>query len=390
LKTYTEDKALEEQELSPMIPDVAVIDLGQKDASTTRNRPIWALASTQATTGWPPGLESNDEVFTGHYTNYPVATFDGVGNAVKAFNNSLSCSVAAPPCFKAWKIPSTADLKSLLSNCTATCTPLVPTPNYPTVGNYLAKLDPTNSAWNGVFSAPAEEQTFIWAADTRPHKITCGYRTIVVYKDVYSRTYALRVGLPLKFTTKPPTPLNFTSLNQTWPIYPIMPSQIPDYGSSRDGYAAHAKCDDWADIWIHSAENKGIVLVTENTGMVDFMAQPGNAAVADTTAQTVANHAAADAKLYGRHHHGRFSGLSPHTLRDDVPEARSGEPGYLIAAHAIDGGAGFTVTTRGEGTEDTFTITDRPSGAVLHTCTTVDGGAGQHGCQHINGGHGDW
>lgn len=389
LSTYKHDKSLEEQELSPMIPEGDVIDLEQTNAGTTRKHPIWALASTQATTHWPVGVESNNLVTT---------AADGAGDAVKAFNGSQSCSVDAPPCFKAWKIPSTVDLKSLLSeNCAVdrtknppqlpkTCTPLVPGPDYPSVGSYLAKLNPTDSAWQGVFAAPAAKQTFIWTSDRRSHKTNCGYQTVVFYKDVYSRTYSFSVGLPLKFTT---TPLSFTSLNQMWPLYPIMPDQIPDYGVWTAD-VAHIKCDAYTDVQIHDASNKGIVLVTDNTGDVDFMAQPGSAAVQDTTAQAVADHAAADAKRYGRHHHGRFSGLSRHTLRDEVPEARSGEPGYLIAAHAIDGGDGFTVTARGEGTDDTFTITDRPSGAVLHTCTRVDGGAGRHGCQHLKGGHGGW
>ena len=49
-----------------------------------------------------------------------------------------------------------------------------------------------------------------------------------------ARTYSLRVGLPL----------NFTNINNTWPIYPIMPTQIPEYGLA--GVAqAHMNCDNY-------------------------------------------------------------------------------------------------------------------------------------------------
>jgi hypothetical protein len=395
LKTYKDDRALEEQELSPMIPEGDVINLEQKNAAGTRNHTIWALATTKDESSWPINVESNNNVTT---------TADGATNAVNAFNNEnkQSCS-GDPVCFTNWKIPSTVDLKALLSDdckvdttktppqLPATCKPVVGTVVYPNVVKYLAGLNPTSLAWNGVFcrglsvtvscAAPADQHNFIWTTDRRSHETKCGYHVgfLGAHYPVYTRIYSLRVGLPL----------NFTNISGVWPIYPIMPTEIPAY-NAWDPTLAHTKCDQYTLTQIPLPTNKGIVLVTDSTGMVDFMAQPGSAAVQDTTARTVADHAAADAKHYGRHHHGRFSGLSLRRLRDEVPEARSGEPGYLIAAHAIDGGAGFTVTARGEGTEDTFTITDRPSGAVLHTCTRVDGGAGRHGCRHVKRGHGRW
>ena len=392
LKAYSDDKTLEQQDLSPMIREGDVVDLEQLNATTTRSHPLWALASTEDTTYWPINVESNNEVTT---------TADGAGNAVKAFN-SQSCSADAA-CFTNWKIPSTVDLKALLSdNCKVdttknppqlpkTCKPIVNgAVGSPNVVKYLAKLNPENLAWLGVFcngfsvtvscAAPPDQHNFIWTTDRRSHETKCGYEQgLLGIHLTLARTYSLRVGLPL----------NFTNINSTWPIYPIMPTQIPGYGLA--GVAqAHMNCDVYTRTQIAAPANKGIVLVTDNTGMVDFMAQPGSAALQDTTARRVAEDAAADAQRYGRHHHGRFSRLGLHRLRHEVPEARSGEPGFLIAAHAIDGGAGFTVTARGEGTEDTFTITDRPSGAVLHTCTRVDGGAGRHGCRHVKRGHGRW
>jgi hypothetical protein len=167
---------------------------------------------------------------------------------------------------------------------------------------------------------------------------------------------------------------------------------VPDFGVPSPGLTdPHVKCDHYALTQIHDPANKGIVLATNNTGTVDFMANPGgNAAVQDTTARQVTQSAAVDSARYARHNHGSFAGLSLATLRHYVPEARSGEPGYLIAAQAIDGGTGFIVTARGEGTEDTFTITHLRSGSVLYACSRVDGGAGRHGCQDLKGGHGRW
>ena len=101
-------------------------------------------------------------------------------------------------------------------------------------------------------------------------------------------------------------------------------------------------------------------------------------------------HAAADAKRYGRRHHGSFRGLSLRWFRGRVPEAHSGAAGYLVAAHPIGGGAGFKVTAQGEGTEDTFSIAHRPSDAAERTCTMGHGGAGRHGCQDVRKGHGHW
>jgi hypothetical protein len=170
-----------------------------------------------------------------------------------------------------------------------------------------------------------------------------------------------------------------------------MPSALPAayYRKGSSAYV-HDGCDAYTRIQIAAPKNRGIVLATDNTGGVDFMAQPGNAAVQDTTARQIANRAATDAARYARRHRGSFAGLSLATLRHQVPEARSGRSAYLIAARAIDNGTGFVVTARAEGTEDTFTITHRPAGAGQRTCTTVDGGAGRSGCQRVNRGHGRW
>jgi len=167
-----------------------------------------------------------------------------------------------------------------------------------------------------------------------------------------------------------------------------MGSQVADYRAGVD--EGHMRCDDYARTQIAAPENKGIVFVTDDTGTIDFMAQPANAAVEQKTARNLAEDAAADAKRYGRRHHGRFSGLSLERLDDEFPDAGSGEPAHLVAARAIDGGAGFTVTAQGAATDDTFTITRRRSGAVLRTCKRVDGGAGRHGCRHLRGRHGRW
>jgi hypothetical protein len=395
LSSYKDDKKLERDDLPPLIPEGDIINLGKKGADTTRNRSIWTLASTQDTTYWPINVESNNDVTT---------TADGATTAVDAFNRDQSCSVDAP-CFNHWRIPNGIELKALVSDdCKvdqttsqfpAGCKPIangaVGSPNVVTV---LAGLDPTDVTWTGVFCngrsvkpipvscvTPPDQHTFIWTTDRRSHNTDCGYHVGLfgIHYPVYSRIYSLRVGLAL----------DSTNVNSEWPIYPTMPPQIPGYGAW-DSTLAHTKCDQYTRTQIPLATNKGIVLVTDNTDMVDFMAQPGNAALQDTTARKVAEQAAADARRYGRHHRGRFSGLTLHRLRDDVPEARSGEPAYLVAAHAIDQGTGFTVTARAEGTDDSFTISDRPSGAVLHGCTRVHGGAGRHGCQHVKRGHGRW
>lgn len=400
-RAYGDDSKAEHDGLPPMIPVGDVIDLEQMNAETTHYRPLWALLRTSTMSYWQAGVESNNDVLSLH------VDADSAGLEVKAFNNRQSCSIDAPPCFKAWRIPSTVDLKALLSqNCQVdrttnppqlpkTCQPLVPGPGYPDVASYLAKLgsstpaalgtgNPANSDWKSVFSRP--DQTFIWTTDSRSHTTECGYQKIAFYKDVFSRRYSFRVGLPLTFTT---SPLNFTNLNQTWPIYPIMPSQIPDYKETTSD-EAHRQCDYYAAAQIYTGSNLGIVLVTDNTGVVDFMAQPGNAAVQDATARQIAQTAAVDSERYARDNHGSFVGLGLVTLRHRVPEARSGEPAYLIAAHAIDGGTGFIVTARAEGTADTFTITYGRSGSALRTCTRIDGGAGRYGCQHLTGRHGRW
>src|SRR4051794_6676113 len=399
LDTYNDDKKQETGDLSPMIPEGVVVDLGQLNAVTTRNHPIWTLASTEDTTSWPINVESNNAVTT---------TADGAGDAVKAFNGRSCSDDADAVCFTAWKIPSGIELKALLSNsCQVTgnppqlprsCTPFVPSADYPNVVNYLATLNRGNLAWNEVFcrgsvalscDAPADQHTFIWTTDRRSHTTNCAHKAtfLGIVDNVYAaRIYSLRVGLPLSFTT---SPFKFTSLNQAWPIYPIMAPNIPNYGSW-DKSVAYTKCDEYARTQIPLPTNKGIVFVTQNTGRVDFMAQPANAAVEQKTAQNVADDAAAEAKRYGRRHHGSFSGLSLDRLGDEFPDAGSGEPAYLVAARAIHGGAGFTVTAQGAATDDTFTITRRASGAVRRTCTRVDGGAGRHGCRLLRGRHGRW
>ncbi len=390
-KAYAADVQAERDNLPPMIPEGAVVDLEQTNASTSRNHPIWTLAGTRDQDFWPIGFDSNNNVTT---------TAHGAASALRALN-SPPC-VGEPACFTNWTIPSTIDLKALLSdNCKVdttknppqlppTCKPNVNTAvGSPNVAKYLVGLNPTDLTWTGVFctglsvtvscAAPPDQHNFIWTTDRRSHWTDCGFE-VPLYTVVYRRQYSLRVGLPL----------NLKDLNSVWPIYPIMPSRIPNYSLSSSG-TAHTKCDDYTRTQIAAASNRGIVLATANTGMVGFMAQPAQAAVQDTTARDITQHAATDSVRYGRRHHGSFRGLSLRWLRHHrVPEARSGEPAYLIAAHSIDGGAGFTITARGEATEDTFTITDRPSGAVLHTCTRVDGGAGRHGCRHVKRGHGRW
>jgi hypothetical protein len=390
-KAYVTDHDAEQGGLPPMIPEGDVIDLEQKNADSTRDHPIWTLAGTQDTDYWPINVESNNDVTT---------TADGARNAVKAFN-SQSCP-AVGPCFTQWRIPSTADLKGLMSDtCKVdttknppqvppTCKPIVNgAVGGPNVAKFLNGLNPTNSTWIGVFcnravvtcATPPDQHNFIWTTDRRSHNTDCGYHVgfLGVHYPVYSRIYSLEAGLPL----------NFTNLNSTWPIYPVMPPQIPNYGAW-DPTLAHTKCDQYTRTQIPLPTNRGIVFVTDSTSSVDFMAQPPKAAVQDATARQIAHDAAVDSERYARHNHGSFSGLNLHRLRSEVPEARSGEPAYVIAAHAINGGRGFKLTTRAEGTEDTFTITQLAFGGVMHTCTRVGGGAGRLGCQHLTAGHGRW
>lgn len=275
-KAYEADRQAEHDGLPPMIPEGAVIDLEQKNADSTRHRPIWMLASAQDTTYWPIGVESNNDVTT---------TADGAAAALAPLN-SKSCAADAV-CITQWRIPTTLDLKSLMSdNCKvdttknppqlpSTCKPLVnAAAGSPDVAKYLSGLNPTDSTWTEVFCdraavkcpAPPGQHNFIWTTDRRSHTTDCGF-TVPLYTVVYSRRYSLRVGLPL----------NFRDLNSVWPIYPLMPGKIPDY-SRVDANTSHAKCDAYTRTQIAAPGNKGIVLATADTGTVDFMAQPGSAA----------------------------------------------------------------------------------------------------------------
>ena len=110
LNTYNDGKTREKQDLSPMIPEGVVVDLGQLNAVTTRNHPIWALASTEDTTYWPINVESNNLVTT---------TADGAGNAVKAFNSRSCPDDADAVCFTTWTIPSTVELRRRFSESTS-------------------------------------------------------------------------------------------------------------------------------------------------------------------------------------------------------------------------------------------------------------------------------
>jgi hypothetical protein len=391
LKAYGDGKTQEALDLSPMIPEGVVVDLGQPNAVSTRNHSIWSLASTDDTTYWPINAESNNLVTT---------TADGAGNAIKAFNSQACPDDASEACFTDWKIPSTAELKSLLSeNCAlnttknpptlpTTCKPIVNgAVGSPNVVKYLASLDTTNLTWNTVFCAGltvpvscAGQHYFVWTTDRRSHETKCAYEEGIFGIHLpLARTYSLRAGLPL----------NFTNTNAVWPIYPIMDAQVNPYGVAGVD-EGHARCDVYARAQIADPKNQGIVLATYYNRTVDFMAQTASSAVEQKSAQNVVQDAAAAARQYGRRHHGQFSGLKLDRPDDDIPDPGSGEPAYLVNARAIDGGAGFTVTAQGAATNDTFTITRRASGAVQRTCTRVGGRGSRHSCRHLRGRRGRW
>jgi hypothetical protein len=269
-----------------------------------------------------------------------------------------------------------------------TCKPIVNgAVGSPNVVKYLATLNPTNPTWTGAFCGGLSitvscvaHHTFIWTTDRRSHETKCGYEEAVFGIHLsLARTYSLRAGLPL----------NFTNTNAVWPIYPEMDAQVSPYTAAGVD-EGHARCDVYARAQIAKPENQGIVLATYYNRTVDFMAQTVSSATEQKSAQNVVQDAAAAARRYGRRHHGRFSGLTLDRPDDAIPDPGSGEPAYLIAARAIDGGAGFTVTAQGAATDDTFTITRRASGAVQRTCTRVQGRASRHSCQHLRGRHGRW
>jgi hypothetical protein len=272
---YAQNTADEEAGLPPMIPAGAVIDLGDTVATTTRNHPIWMLAGTQDQDHWVIHEETNDAVTT---------TNDGARTAIVGLN-SKPCNQLQPVCLSHWRIPSRADLTALMSEgCPKKCTPLVkPGTGNDNVASYLAKLNPDDSVWTGVFCdrtgttgspndpsscAPAPQHGFIWTDDHQQYKMACGFYVLpILGSSDYERHYSLRFGIQTQAN----------DLSHAAQLYPQLPAdrRVPGYTNDGINNGPHSwpRCDNYTRTQIPLPQNKGIVLATDNTGNYEFMAQ---------------------------------------------------------------------------------------------------------------------
>jgi hypothetical protein len=253
-----------------MIPEGAVIDLGTTNASTTRNRPIWMLAGTQDQDHWVINEETNNAVTTTH---------DGAREAIVGLNKP--CNQEQPVCLTHWRIPTRANVTTLLSAGCPTCKPVKPGTGNDNVASYLVKLNPSDTEWTGVFCdrtgrtgspnapttcAPAPQHGFIWTDDHQQYKMACGFYVILLSSD-YERHYSLRFGIQTQSN----------DLSKAAQLYPILPAdhKVPGYTNDGINNGPHSwpRCDNYTRAQIPLPENKGIVLATDDTGNYEFMAQ---------------------------------------------------------------------------------------------------------------------
>ena len=270
LTRFLHNSTAEVAELPPMIPEGAVIDLGDKSSTTSKGRPIWMLATAQDTDYWPVNVETNNSVTT---------SANGAGLAITALNNK-SCDDGAA-CFTHWRVPARADLVGLMSDgCPKKCTPLVKagTGNH-NVASYMASLNPKDPVWTGVFCdrtgapgpdgapvscAPAPQHGFIWTEDRQTQRMACGFWVPFLTSE-FARFYSLRFGFQM----------DATSLSAAPKLYPDLARQVPGYTNDgpNGGDRAHTRCDDYARAQLALPANKGIVLAIDSTGTPEFMAQ---------------------------------------------------------------------------------------------------------------------
>ena len=264
-RRFAADSKLERDQLPPMIPQGAVIDLAQVNAQNTRNRTIFMLATTQDQDYWPINVEVNNLVTT---------TANGAGQAVAALN-SRSC-IDQPFCFAHWKVPTRAQLNTLLSDGKKA----LPGADNPNVARYLARLNPTDPVWTGTFCdrsgppvnpdapvscAPAPQHRFIWTEDQARQRMACGF-WVPFLTDEFARFYWLRFGIETQSN----------NLGTATKLFPQLASTVPGYTNDgqNGGDKAHTRCDVYTRAQIALPQNKGIVLAMDNTGTTEFMAQP--------------------------------------------------------------------------------------------------------------------
>lgn len=270
LTRFLHNSTAEVGDLPPMIPEGAVIDLGDKNATTSKGHPIWMLASPQDTDYWPVNVETNNAVTT---------SANGAGLAITALN-TRSCAPAAV-CFTHWRVPTRADLVGLMSDgCPKKCVSLIKagTGNH-NVASYMASLNPQDPAWTGVFCdrtgvpgqsgapvscAAAPQHSFIWTEDRQTMRMGCGFWVPFLTSE-FARFYSLRFG----FQTAA------TSLGDAPKLYPDLNSKPPGYTNDGEngGDRAHTRCDDYVRSQLPLPANKGVVLAIDSSGTPEFMAQ---------------------------------------------------------------------------------------------------------------------
>lgn len=254
---FATNTAAEQATLPPMIPEGAVIDLGGANAVTTRNHPIYMVPTTVDQTFWTPNVENNNTVST---------TADGPAQIIGVLN-SKSCD--SPACFNHWRVPTRAQVGALLTrSCPGICVK-----GQTNIAGALTKLNPVDPVWTGVFCdrsvtpnscGPSTQHNFIWTADAQQIQLRCGFFVNILVSVDYKRFYSRHFGIQ--------TQSNLSSNSQ---VYPVLQDPIVGYTNdgSSGGDRAHTRCDDYARSQLFLPENKGIVMVTDNTGQAEFMAQ---------------------------------------------------------------------------------------------------------------------
>jgi len=124
-----------------------------------------------------------------------------------------------------------------------------------------------------------------------------------------------------------------------------------------------------------------IIAILVAIAIPSLLSQQGKAY--DAGAKELAHTAAVVAEAYSTDHSGEYTNLSLAVLSEYEPTIRTAAANnnaYISVAEAKEAGKGFIVTAVSPGPSgDTFTITRKENGEVLHTCKA--NGANKGGCE---------